>query len=407
MVPVWVGVVHANRSAGSGGGHQSVPYAVSNPIAKDDVLGLATAGCDEIQRYGINETPCRLECCAQHDRCYDLNNCSSGSWPGSQPKMPCDLGGGCQKCNADVKDCFKHCLKKELFGTKDDPKKPNYYCGRSTASLTSRAIFQLLPRPVAHVVVIIREVAHTPVDRFFPKRLLSGSLNNEHPVALNVLQIALVGHPGCTSSRKGTISPREPIGRHPRDHNLCRFRGLLPDDTARKSCRPAGEMVVGDALYRHDRSRERIPIWKPAGRRNVLARPARFERCAAACVGDTACNLLAQWRRSSLRFRSHFHQFGVGGGLLADDVTAPPYNISEYRSARVGGRGGSVSKLRSEPVQSKFFRGRNDRSEREHELHVRAPRPECEPNRRPSKATRAPRDIPGSQSRRWRVVRRG
>jgi RHS repeat-associated protein len=104
-------------------------YANSNPISIDDPFGLDTAGCDEVGKYAVNETPCRAECCAQHDRCYDVNHCSSGSWPKSTPKTPCDKAPGCRKCNADVKDCFKTCLRKELFHTKDDPKKPNYYCG--------------------------------------------------------------------------------------------------------------------------------------------------------------------------------------------------------------------------------------------------------------------------------------
>jgi RHS repeat-associated protein len=104
-------------------------YANSNPIGIDDPFGLDTAGCDEVGKYQINETPCRAECCAQHDQCYDVNHCSAGSWPKSTPKTPCDTAPGCRKCNDDVKDCFKKCLRKELFGTKDDPKKPNYYCG--------------------------------------------------------------------------------------------------------------------------------------------------------------------------------------------------------------------------------------------------------------------------------------
>lgn len=104
-------------------------YGTSNPISIDDPLGLDTAGCDEIGKYLINETPCRLECCAQHDRCYDLNHCSAGSWPGSKPKTGCDTTPGCRNCNDAVKDCFRNCLRKEFPFTKDDPKKPNYYCG--------------------------------------------------------------------------------------------------------------------------------------------------------------------------------------------------------------------------------------------------------------------------------------
>jgi RHS repeat-associated protein len=105
-------------------------YAAANPITRDDPLGLDSAGCDEIGKYLIEETPCRLECCAAHDRCYDLNRCSAGSWKGRTPRTPCDIGGACSKCNDDVKGCFKTCLRRELLGVKDDPRKPNYYCGK-------------------------------------------------------------------------------------------------------------------------------------------------------------------------------------------------------------------------------------------------------------------------------------
>jgi RHS repeat-associated protein len=105
-------------------------YAASNPVGKLDPLGLDTAGCDEIGKYLIDETPCRLECCAAHDSCYDVHHCSSGSWPGRKARTACDIGGACKGCNDAVKGCFKECLRKELLGVKDDPKKPNYYCGK-------------------------------------------------------------------------------------------------------------------------------------------------------------------------------------------------------------------------------------------------------------------------------------
>jgi uncharacterized protein RhaS with RHS repeats len=70
------------------GGINLFAYAASNPTRYSDRFGLDTAGCDS---YMWNlETKCELECCAQHDKCFDDNNCSSGSWPGAKPKCGCD-----------------------------------------------------------------------------------------------------------------------------------------------------------------------------------------------------------------------------------------------------------------------------------------------------------------------------
>jgi hypothetical protein len=99
-------------------------YAFGSPIGKDDPLGLDTVGCD---RYPDRwETPCKLECCAAHDKCFDTHSCSEGAWSFNEPRTGCDRGTACQKCNKDIKDCFDKCGKSK----KDDPQKPNYYCGK-------------------------------------------------------------------------------------------------------------------------------------------------------------------------------------------------------------------------------------------------------------------------------------
>jgi hypothetical protein len=79
-------------------------------------------GCD-----GFNwrmETPCQLECGAKHDKCYDENHCTSGSWPGQSAKCGCDQTSACAKCNSDVSGCIKRCGRNES----DNRAEPNYYC---------------------------------------------------------------------------------------------------------------------------------------------------------------------------------------------------------------------------------------------------------------------------------------
>ena len=103
-------------------------YALGNPVHQADMLGLDTVGCDAVR--DSLETPCRLECCAAHDRCYDENHCSSASWgagsvPGKKGRTACDYTSACSECNATVVHCFRTCGRSKY----DDPKKPNYYCG--------------------------------------------------------------------------------------------------------------------------------------------------------------------------------------------------------------------------------------------------------------------------------------
>jgi len=91
-------------------------YVGGNPVNGVDIEGLDTAGCDGIPDF--LETPCRLECCAAHDECFDKNNCDSSSWYSRCSKE-------CDKCNDTVKKCFMACK-----GKKDNPNKPNYYCAK-------------------------------------------------------------------------------------------------------------------------------------------------------------------------------------------------------------------------------------------------------------------------------------
>jgi len=90
-------------------------YAEANPIKYIDPLGLDNVGCDGILDF--LETPCRLECCAKHDECYDKNNCSASSWYSDCPDE-------CDKCNKEAVNCLLNCG----FNNNDDPNKPNYYC---------------------------------------------------------------------------------------------------------------------------------------------------------------------------------------------------------------------------------------------------------------------------------------
>jgi RHS repeat-associated protein len=99
-------------------------YVYNNPIKNIDPLGLDTVGCDSIPNSW--ETPCRLECCASHDECFQKNKCSEGAWGWNPKKSGCDYGAGCKDCNKEVVKCWDKCGTSK----KDDPKKPNYYCGK-------------------------------------------------------------------------------------------------------------------------------------------------------------------------------------------------------------------------------------------------------------------------------------
>jgi RHS repeat-associated protein len=94
-------------------------YVQNNPTNFIDPLGLDSPGCD-LGRLGKYVTPCMLECCAQHDKCYDDNKCTASSWNPCGRFQPND----CDKCNFDAGQCFANCGLNQY----DDPNKPNYYC---------------------------------------------------------------------------------------------------------------------------------------------------------------------------------------------------------------------------------------------------------------------------------------
>lgn len=100
-----------------GDGPNLYAFVANNPITRVDSFGLDSPGCDGVP--GKLESPCRLECCAQHDKCYHDNKCKASSWCLESASM------ACRKCNKDALKCMAKCLGSK----KDDPKKPNYYCG--------------------------------------------------------------------------------------------------------------------------------------------------------------------------------------------------------------------------------------------------------------------------------------
>lgn len=108
-------------------------YALANPLINQDPKGLDTVGCDVDTLKNGRETPCRLECCAIHDKCYDDNECSSGSWPwpvGNWNKSRCDKTPECGNCNTEARQCFVQCRLSKERNNLDNPTRPNYYCAK-------------------------------------------------------------------------------------------------------------------------------------------------------------------------------------------------------------------------------------------------------------------------------------
>lgn len=90
-------------------------FAFNQPTLRFDPFGLDSPGCDGVPDQ--TEIPCVLECCAQHDECYQEKDCTASSW--FCPLSPC------VKCNAGAVICMVlNCITPPW----DDPKKPNFYC---------------------------------------------------------------------------------------------------------------------------------------------------------------------------------------------------------------------------------------------------------------------------------------
>ena len=97
------------------------------PVRETDPEGEDCPGCDDVPL--VVQTPCVLECCAKHDECYDLNNCSIISWCDTAGYIPGILISpflsSCNKCNIDVVACIAACSA----GTRvANPRAPKYYC---------------------------------------------------------------------------------------------------------------------------------------------------------------------------------------------------------------------------------------------------------------------------------------
>jgi hypothetical protein len=92
-------------------------YVGANPVSYVDPYGLDTAGCDGVPDF--LESECLLECCAEHDKCFDDNNCTQSSW------LPWSGSDACDACNSDVVKCIIGCI---FGGRVASPGVPDYYC---------------------------------------------------------------------------------------------------------------------------------------------------------------------------------------------------------------------------------------------------------------------------------------
>jgi RHS repeat-associated protein len=132
---------------GLNGGIIHYIYVQNDPVRWVDPNGLDTVGCDGIP--DCLETPCILECCAAHDKCYDDYDCSASSWWNDND---CN-SKECDRCNEDVRDCIVECG----FSNYDDPNKPNYYCARQHKYVNIPGDFQ--NRQIAEAAC---ELSHSP-----------------------------------------------------------------------------------------------------------------------------------------------------------------------------------------------------------------------------------------------------
>jgi hypothetical protein len=98
-------------------------------MANVEMLGF-TSFCPTY-RAVLDLFDCTLKCCAVHDECYYVNNCSSGSWPwpvgDMKKKNKCDSGPKCQQCNSQVTGCISLCR----FGISVAHPPKKYFCASS------------------------------------------------------------------------------------------------------------------------------------------------------------------------------------------------------------------------------------------------------------------------------------
>ncbi|MES2996683.1 MAG: RHS repeat-associated core domain-containing protein [Verrucomicrobiota bacterium] len=96
---------------GENGGLNVYGFVGNHSVGRMDVLGLDSPGCDGIPDL----TPCMKEVCAQHDKCYRDNLCTSRSW--------FSVDGPCSQCNFNAVVGMIKCLNKGCH----DSDRPNYY----------------------------------------------------------------------------------------------------------------------------------------------------------------------------------------------------------------------------------------------------------------------------------------
>lgn len=104
-------------------------YVGNRPLVITDLYGMDSPGCDGV--YDGAETPCILECCAEHDKCYRDYECSARSWLASNPLWVV-FKNKCSMCNYNVTACITACIALSIGdseeGAVDDLTKSNYYC---------------------------------------------------------------------------------------------------------------------------------------------------------------------------------------------------------------------------------------------------------------------------------------
>ena len=108
------------------GGLNLYGYVGNASIYKFDYLGLDNPGCDIVGAIPFFENNCRLNCCAAHDECYDMNGCKASSWFSTvNPFSRCTP---CDQCNKDVVTCINDCF----WNGDPDPNNEEkiYYCAR-------------------------------------------------------------------------------------------------------------------------------------------------------------------------------------------------------------------------------------------------------------------------------------